>query len=154
MTSTIITDLLLLLQQMSDEHYSYQCSNLSKATVGQHVRHSIEMYQCLLNGYNSSVVDYSKRKRDLTLEVSTVYALDCLDNIVKQLPLTDRALHVADNDEHVMSTFKRELLYCNEHLIHHMALIKVAILEIGEYQLPDNFGIAPSTIKYRQQCAQ
>jgi hypothetical protein len=154
MINTIINDLLVLLQQLHDEHYSHQCCNLSKATIGQHVRHSIEMYQCLLNGYNSSVVDYGKRKRDLALEVSTVYALDCLDNILKQLPLTDRAMHVTDNDEHVMSTFKRELLYCNEHLIHHMALIKVAVLEIGGYELPENFGIAPSTIKYRQQCAQ
>ena len=154
MTSTISNDLLLLLQQISDEHYSHQCYSLSKASIGQHVRHSIEMYQCLLNGYENSLVDYGKRKRDLTLEGSTIYALECLHTIIKLLPVADRAILVIDNNEHVMSTFKRELLYCNEHLIHHMALIKVAIIEIGGYKLPENFGVATSTIQYRQQCAQ
>lgn len=154
MTASIIHDLAALLQQLGNEHYSYPSNQLGDATIGQHVRHSIEMYQCLLNGYQHSMVDYSKRKRDFIIETSTSHALECLKNIVQQLPLNDRAMHVADEDGFVVSSFKRELLYCNEHLIHHMALIKVAILEIGAYALPENFGIAPSTLKYRQQCAQ
>jgi hypothetical protein len=33
-------------------------------------------------------------------------------------------------------------------------LIRVGINEIAEITLPDEFGVATSTIKYRKECAQ
>jgi hypothetical protein len=33
-------------------------------------------------------------------------------------------------------------------------LIRVGITEIANIELPDDFGVASSTIKYRKQCAQ
>ena len=155
-TGAIINDLLQLLQQIEDKDYSKQSNILSGASIGQHVRHSIEMYQCILNGYSTAEIDYSNRKRDIVIETSSEYAIKCLENIVQQINIADKPIMVKseDNDTTVSSSFNREVLYCNEHLIHHLALIKVGLLELGKYQVAPNFGVAPSTIKYKQQCAQ
>lgn len=156
MMEKIISDLIHLLLQMSDTDYSKKIERLNNATIGQHVRHSIEMYQLIINVCNVNEVDYSNRKRDLYLETSSNYAIECLQIIQQQIIQEDRVLYVKNNEEEVaaLSSYKREISYCTEHLIHHMALIKVALQETKHYNINDTFGVAPSTIKYRQQCAQ
>lgn len=153
MTSHIINELLSFLQEVDNHDYSKPCANLSGSSVGEHVRHSIEMYQCLINGYANTAINYSNRKRNVEMETSAVYAVQCLQNILQQLPTIDKPISVMNEGEELISSIKRELMYCNEHLIHHMALIKVAVNEIGKYKVSATFGVAPSTIKFRQQCA-
>jgi uncharacterized damage-inducible protein DinB len=154
MIGTIIPQLQTLLQQLDKEHYSKPSVQLNGSTIGQHVRHSVEMYQCLIHGYVLEQVDYSKRKRDTLIETLPDYALLCLEAILTQMPNADKQVYLMSETEAVLSSFKRELLYCNEHLIHHMALIRVAVQELGDYDLPAAFGVAPSTLKYRKECAQ
>lgn len=156
MTEKIINDLIHLLQQVSDADYSKKIERLSNSTIGQHVRHSIEMYQCIINSCNEEEVNYSKRKRDIVIETSSNYAAQCLQAIVQQIQNTDRIVYVKNNDDDIaaLSSYNREIAYCNEHLIHHLALIKVALQETNSYNIPSTFGVAPSTIKYREQCAQ
>lgn len=154
MTTTVLQELIDFLCIVESEHYTKPSEILSRATIGQHVRHSIEMYQCLLTGYEIGSIDYGKRKRDIVIESSPEYAIDCLKEIINSVELSDRSLTLHNNDEHFSTTFKRELFYCDEHTIHHLALIRVGVNEIGGYQLNESFGVAPSTIKYRQSCAQ
>jgi len=54
----------------------------------------------------------------------------------------------------VETNYYRELIYNLEHTIHHMALIKVGINEVSCIAVPEGFGIATSTIKFRRSCAQ
>ena len=154
MTITVIQELIDFLGIVEAEHYTRPSHILNRATIGQHVRHSIEMYQCLLAGYNEGKVDYSKRKRDIVIESSPDYAIECLQRIIVSIQLTDKQLTLVNNEERFASSYRRELFYCNEHTIHHLALIRVGINETGGYQLHENFGVAPSTVKYRQSCAQ
>ena len=156
MTQLIITDLLNLLQQINDADYTKRIERLNQSTIGQHVRHSIEMYQLVVHHCAEQTIDYSSRKRDLVLETSSSYAIECLYKIQKQIIQEDKILYVKNNHDEiaVLSSYNREIMYCNEHLIHHMALIKVALQETEQYNIANTFGIAPSTIQYRQQCAQ
>ena len=60
--------------QVTDDEYSKPCSTLFKNTIGQHVRHIIELYQCLEQGYDEAVVNYEKRKRDTRIENDKSFA--------------------------------------------------------------------------------
>jgi hypothetical protein len=50
------------------------------------------------------------------------------------------------------STVRRELQFLLSHTVHHFALIAV-LLERFEIAVPDDFGIAPSTLRYWQEQA-
>jgi hypothetical protein len=39
------------MQQLSNAEYAKPYLSLSSATIGEHTRHVIEMFQCLLNNY-------------------------------------------------------------------------------------------------------
>ncbi len=151
MTSIIIADLINLLQQMSDEDYTKKIERLNQSTIGQHVRHSIEMYQSLLDNYQENEVDYSHRKRDILIESSSEYAITCFHKILVEINVDDKIIYVKNNEADLaaLSSFNREVGYCNEHLIHHMAIIKVALQETNAYSISDSFGVAPSTIQYQ-----
>jgi hypothetical protein len=148
--------------QLSPQDYSEPCKALSGNTVGQHVRHIIELFQALENGYLTGTVNYEKRKRDKTLETDRDLACLALDQIGDGLGKPDKPLLLeATYDESsdlpitLATNYFREIAYNLEHTIHHMAMIRIGISEVGSYLvLPENYGIASSTIKHRQQCAQ
>ncbi len=154
MTSIILQELIDLLDNMNDEDYTRPLSILSSATIGQHVRHSIEMYNVVLNGYDESIINYEKRKRDIAIESSAKYGVYCLHAVLEKIKHGDKSITLHNDGKNYQSSYNREILYCDEHSIHHMALIKIGLIELGNYSVKESFGIAPSTLQYRQSCAQ
>jgi hypothetical protein len=150
------------LEQLTDEQYVYPSKILSNATIGQHMRHIIEMFICLEDGYENAVVNYENRKRDIKIETEKEFAAGLLKKIYNGLskenkPMVLEASYSEDCNEPILFTtnFYREIAYNLEHTIHHMALIKVGIREISsDIEIPEGFGVAASTIKYRKECAQ
>lgn len=138
--------------------YSKKCSLLSNASIGQHTRHVIELYLCLIQGYQTADVSYDRRKRDLRIEQDLSFALEQLSYIQSQLQKPNKSLKItyelAGETTCLDSNYYREVMYNLEHTIHHHALIKVGIEQISEQTLPASFGVAPSTIQYRKTCAQ
>ncbi len=57
------------LNQLSNDEYIQPSKILFDASIGQHVRHIIELFLCLEKGYESGVVNYEKRKRELREEM-------------------------------------------------------------------------------------
>jgi hypothetical protein len=149
------------LHHLSPEQYVQQSKTLFNATIGQHVRHIIELFICLEAGYESGLVNYEKRKRDLVIEKNKDFAQVLLQKIYNGLERPNKKLLLESNyDEHnietitVATNYYREIIYNLEHTVHHMALIRVGINEVSNITVPDGFGVASSTIKYRQACAQ
>jgi hypothetical protein len=157
---SVFAELEDVISQMDDQQYVARSRNLFNATIGQHVRHIIELFQCLIAGYESGIVNYDKRKRDYVLETDRNIALVFLHEIPVSLAYDNRNIVLQSsfgNDEEcieVESNFVRELVYNLEHTIHHMALIRVGIAELTDIIVPEKFGVAPSTIQYRKACAQ
>lgn len=163
--SEVISQLSLAIKQLSAEEYAKQLEILNGSSVGMHVRHILEFYTCLLNTYNSKNVSYDKRKRQLIFEVDPSSTIEEFGNIHLKLEAIEADLPLTmysntDTEPNLNSTIQttlsRELLYTLDHTIHHMALIKIAIaVNFPKVVLNDNFGVAPSTIRFREsQCAQ
>ncbi len=153
-----LDELVDLLNQISDSEYSKPCQELSCATIGEHTRHILEMFQCLENQYDSGIVNYDKRDRNKLIQNNTDFAINEINKIKINLAKQNKKLKLQqaiDGEELLIeSNYNRELLYNLEHCIHHQALIKVAILMSENITVDKNFGIARSTIEYRKQCAQ
>lgn len=147
-----------VLLQLPEDCYTKPCQALSEATIGQHTRHIIELYQCLLEGYAPAAVFYDRRKRDNRIEQEIRFAVDQLQRIQNSLERPKRKLLIYYNlngvEEILESNYFREVMYNLEHTIHHMALIKVAIEHFTDIHLPESFGVAPSTMQYRNTCAR
>ena len=147
------------LQQLPEQSlYTNTCEALSNATIGQHTRHIIELYQCLIEGYPGGKINYDERKRNQLYENDIPAAIEVIRAIQQNLEQPDKEVSIFcgtdDNSVCIESNYYREVLYNLEHCIHHQALIKVALLSIKNINIADVFGVAPSTLQYRQECAQ
>jgi hypothetical protein len=159
-----LEDIRKLLLQLSKEQYNSKSNLLSKATIGQHVRHILEFYQCLLEGIVVNMINYDNRKRNLTIETDLNFAIAVIDQVNSEMDLQKNDFDIIlqgnysnldDNQIEIKSSYYRELAYCLEHSIHHQALIKIGLIELDAFELIDkSFGIAPATIRHINQCAQ
>lgn len=157
----LLTQLTRLLTQLSNEEYATALPVLNKSSIGQHVRHVIELFQSLLDGYERGMVNYDNRKRKLVLEIDSSAAIAELETISAQINRQDKELFLAGNyavqeeeEVQVQTSFSRELIYNLEHSIHHMAIIRIAVQQTSSVSLADDFGIAASTIRHKKACAQ
>jgi hypothetical protein len=153
----ILLALAAALQQLSIDDYKEKIPTLSGSSIGEHTRHIIELFQQLLLGYNLGVVNYDDRSRNILLQENINFALENIAAIIANLCRENKNLRLAtlySADEGVASNYFRELIYNVEHCIHHQAIIKIGMTILGVGALSENFGVAKSTIAYKNQCAQ
>jgi len=147
-----------VLESLPQDTYVEPCRALSKATIGQHTRHIIELYQCLLNGYDGAAINYDKRERNKRIENEIPFAVAQITAIQEALEKPNKELKVSyelgEGETSLDSNYYREVMYNLEHTIHHQALIKVGFHELTSISLPEAFGVAPSTMQHRKQCVQ
>lgn len=151
----VLEELSGFLSQLQEDDYANRSPVLKTSSIGQHVRHILELYDCLQHQYPSGIICYDKRKRDQALETEVNVALDKIAAIQGKLGLPDKALELlvaAGPDSRLIhSSYHRELFYNLEHCIHHQALIKIACNQLDYIQLPASFGVAKSTLDYVKQ---
>jgi hypothetical protein len=157
-TSEVFSQLVAVLDQLSESEYSKKLEILNNCSVSQHVRHILEFYICLDDGITVGKVDYDKRKRNLALETDPVFA----SQVLKKLCLTFCTEEIEDTIiQHDIefggetidskSSVSRELVYLIEHTIHHFAIIDIALRSnFPEIVIPANFGVAYSTAKHKE----
>ncbi|RED98847.1 DinB family protein [Marinoscillum furvescens] len=149
--------------QLGPNNFSQAIPTLSNATIGQHVRHTLEFFLCLIASSKTSEVNYDNRLHDKTMENDLQLALRTIHDIRaflknqrEDFPLLLEANYAIDEDEliQIPSSYHRELAYNIEHAIHHMALIKVGVkIAFPHVELPVHFGVASSTVRFQQQQA-
>lgn len=153
-----LDELVDLLNQLSEKEYSKSCFELSDASIGEHTRHIVEMFQCLNQNYDLGIVNYDKRERNVLIQTNTNFAIQMILDIKNSIEKDNKNLELQQIIDgtaiRIQSNYYRELLYNLEHCIHHQALIKVAILKFENVAVHENFGVARSTVEYRKQCAQ
>ena len=149
-----------LLVSITDEQYSFNNGRYFKSGIGRHFRHIIEHYLSLINGYTDKV-NYDERERDLRLETDRKFTISTLRTIIdsieifennsdlieKQIEVMSNECIGIDNSPWSISTVRRELQFLVSHTVHHYALIAL-ILKTVDVSVPEEFGIAPSTLKH------
>ncbi|UOX32603.1 DinB family protein [Flavobacterium sediminilitoris] len=152
------SEIIELLNQLNDEDYIFCHPELSNATIGEHTRHIIELYQALIDNYNTGVINYDKRARNILIQTSIIEAKKAINSILSKIELPNKKLILEQGTLQIRfsvdTNYFRELLYNLEHSIHHQALIKVAIIKNQNIEISHNFGVAKSTIEFKTQCAQ
>ncbi|UQA55390.1 DinB family protein [Polyangium aurulentum] len=152
-----------LLGQLSDRHLFGVPPTEGASPIAVHHRHQLEHGRQLLEGMASGLVDYDARPHDASLSSDRRRLLAANAELVRDL----RALRRADLDKPVevlqifdvgaptaraKSTVARELMFLFEHTVHHNALIAL-LLRLQSLDVPEPFGVMPSTLAARLRAA-
>lgn len=118
--------------------------------IGPHVRHIIERYRTVINSAisNHYTLNYDKKVRDSELERNPFYAAAVLLKIDDEINILSKSRTCLVDDNYI-SSYGRELYYCEEHTIHHCAIIRYKLKENNEEHLVGkHFGVAKATIEH------
>jgi uncharacterized damage-inducible protein DinB len=153
-----------LLRALNAENFTRKVPVVFNASIGGHYRHCLDHFTSLLLALDADEVDYDHRQRDPRIETQPEFALALTGEIRRALEqLTPDTLcaevkarcevsYTHGNSPVTHSTLARELVYCIAHAIHHYALISV-MTRLMEVELPENFGVAPSTVAHAKTLA-
>lgn len=155
----LLSEIKILLSELGDNDYSKNLSILNGNSIGKHVRHILDLFECLLDSENG-IINYDERKRSIESEVNKEFAMQKIQSIISDLEKLNiqKKIILKQKLNHsfceINSSIERELLYNIEHCIHHLAIIRIGIENNFDYvKIPENFGVAHSTISHREQTA-
>jgi hypothetical protein len=149
---------LQVMEALPDELYREGHDRATDGGVGRHFRHVIEFYDRLVLPHGTTV-DYGSRRRDARVEADATYAATVVRRIIgtlealrgaapdSELTVVTEVLDAEGRPVRTRSSVGRELAVLASHTIHHYAIIALLLRGSG-VQLPEHFGIAPSTLRY------
>jgi hypothetical protein len=163
MNVRLLCQALDLLGVMDDGCFLTSPRGFSPCRVSSQLRHVLEFYECFLAGLEPAHIDYDARQRDTTIEASRAAARNRVRSLIDRLQAApelafDDILFVRAEDADslglcnpfLVSSVGRELLSLSSHTVHHFALIAMTLRAHGVMVDPD-FGVAPSTLRHREQ---
>jgi hypothetical protein len=151
-----------LLSELNGSRFESMLGAPYNASIGQHYRHVLDHFLCLEAGVFTGVIDYDKRERNPRLETDIEFARDVTERLMRVFQNHDIKVLSGECDVRysvgygdakaifLPSFVTRELAFCIGHAIHHYAIIKLLCESTGVDVIPE-FGVAPSTIKYRAE---
>ncbi|MBX9736263.1 MAG: DinB family protein [Phycisphaerales bacterium] len=158
--NVVLRELHAMLGAISDEKYTQPSSaQFMRATIGGHMRHSIDHLAALVDGLIVGVVAYDRRARGTPIETDRnaaatelarlATAFEALSDADPARPLTVEVMATrAGAFQAVTSTLARELAFVLSHTVHHQATLRGMVVACG-VTVPDNFGFANATIAHK-----
>ncbi len=156
--NSILEKIDALLQQLTDEELKCPSRLLFGSSIGQHFRHILEFYTCLLTELNENTFSYDRRQRNLLIETeviaaraSAVHSIGLLSGLTGDRDLVMESELPGLPDPCVQrTTLKRELAYLADHGVHHLAMVRIALeQELSHITFPEHLGVAASTRNHR-----
>lgn len=145
-----------LLNCISDDEYSNATIAPYYSSIGVHMRHILDVFDCVFDGLESGNINLINRKRNELAENYTQHGVAYFEEILQRLKL----LVNADFNKIVMVTddlglgivsanytLGGILIQAHSHAIHHFASVGYVISQLGIALPDDNFGFNPSTPK-------
>lgn len=153
-----LDQMISFIQKLDDKAYLYIAAPWFMSSIGQHLRHSMDLFLALQT-FQDGFIDYDVRRRGCGLETSRNVGLSelrlmrdwlenltegCLTQTIKvktEVSLSTQASVTLD------SSLARELGFTSSHLVHHLALMAV-IAKMAGKEVDDSYGLAPATATY------
>ncbi|WP_281647231.1 DinB family protein [Parendozoicomonas sp. Alg238-R29] len=144
---------------LSEAEYNYTHGTVLSSSIGQHLRHILDLYHSLMTSSGFELVDYDIRRRGAALETDksagvaelkairqwvielTSQQLEGFCTVKTEVMLSDSSSVTAE------STVQRELCFVSSHLTHHLALMAISA-KLAGCEVSDNVGLAPATASF------
>ncbi|MCK4562509.1 MAG: DinB family protein [Flavobacteriaceae bacterium] len=143
-----------LLNAIDDNQYNDSSVAPYYSSIGIHMRHILDVFDCIFDGLEAKKVDLSARKRNELAEKKVSFGLVYFDEVITKLDTLksenlDVVVEVKDDlGLGVVTanyTLASALIQAHSHAIHHFASIGYVISQLG-INLPDaDFGYNPTT---------
>lgn len=141
-----------ILSELSDEQLRNNSIEPYNSSVGSHLRHILDFYDCIFKCEND-IIDLTDRKRDSELESSVEKLTHYLDSVIERLQKYNneghRKLVVFDDlglgKTKIEYTYASIFAHANSHTIHHYAIINYILNGLKIYCKNNSFGYNPTT---------
>ena len=145
-----------LLNCISDDEYSNVAIAPFYSSIGVHMRHILDVFDCVFEGLESGNINLINRKRNELAENYTQHGIAYFEDILHRLRLIEKEdfnkiVMVTDDlglgIVSVNYTLGGILIQAHSHAIHHFASVGYIISQLG-IELPNaDFGFNPTTPK-------
>ncbi|NEW80136.1 MAG: DinB family protein [Gelidibacter sp.] len=145
-----------LLNCISDEEYNNTTIAPYYSSIGVHMRHILDVFDCVFEGFASGNINLINRKRNELAENYPLHGIAYFQDIIQRLKLIEKedfnkiVLVTDDLGLGIVSTnytLGGILIQAHSHAIHHFASVGYVISQLG-IALPDaDFGFNPTTPK-------
>lgn len=155
------------IQSLSDDTYQKAPKPLFDSSIGQHLRHILDLYMALITASDLQAINYDIRRRGLALETDKnegIKELVLICDWLKSLDLELLSLPANISTEvsisssqavDLTSSVGREICFASSHLTHHLALMAAIAKFLGQ-EVSKTLGVAPTTatfLRSQQQSA-
>jgi len=143
-----------LLNYISDSEYSNASIAPYYSSIGGHMRHILDVFDCLFEGLASSDINLINRKRNEASEKYTEEGIVYFEKTIESLNKLkaedfNRIVKVTDDlGLGVVTanyTLAAILIQAHSHAIHHFASVGYVITQLGINLPDDDFGFNPTT---------
>jgi len=143
-----------LIDAISPETYVDNSVGPYYSSIGSHLRHALDFFDCIIDGLQSNNIDLTARKRNEVISTNPEAAKNHIYEIQQKLVTfvdvnTDYLLHVTDNlgdgKVTILYTLESILAQANTHATHHYAIISYMMQVLDVKVVIEGFGYNPST---------
>ncbi|CAH8283783.1 hypothetical protein EV196_102631 [Mariniflexile fucanivorans] len=145
----------ILLNHINDTTLSNASVAPYYSSIGTHMRHILDFYDCIFNKGVNNEIDLATRNRNQSVETECCSAKNYLDSIIENLNSFDLAMtdSVLVTDDLGLGKVKMTYSYgalfsqANSHTIHHYAIINYILEGLNMSIKHSDFGYNPTTPK-------
>ena len=125
------------------------------SSIGTHIRHILDFYDCVLSGSQNNKIDLTARRRNKDVESSCTCAQEYLNKVEQKLKsanfIMEDTVKVVDDlglgKTEIPYTYGALLAQANSHTIHHYAIINYIFDRLDIKVEDSSFGYNPTTPK-------
>ncbi|WP_010179930.1 DinB family protein [Aquimarina agarilytica] len=150
----------LLLDVITNQQYTDESVGPYYSSVGSHLRHTLDFFNCVIDGLDNNQIDLTARKREEEVATNKNAAKKHIARIQETLVSfldvnTDYLIHVTDNlgqgNVTVNYTLDSIMAHANSHAVHHFATIGYVLHKLNVMHNISGFGYNPTTpIQHRK----